>query len=450
MKKYILLLVLISFFSFSQTNKGKITIKGNMVKAKSGKLYLYELIGNDSFVLDSVNVRSGNFQFKSNDYVTGFYKLAFNNETNDVEFVLNPKEGSVLEITFNEYRLSRNYDIKNSKDNTAKKLYNNKKNQIEIQIKKIKQDGSKTVEVRKKEVLRLNEELEAFSLKLSRDYPNTYTAMILSKSKPVYENNPDKFFDDINFKDESIIRSNLIPTRIQKYMVMHSKYDPKNNKYAFYDAVDFIMGKAKVNEKVAEFCMYNMLDGFYNTSSTANDPMWIELCNYIIDEYFFGEACGEVEVSTLMKERASKFKDLQVGNIPPDFTIKDVNNKPVNLKSTCSKNTYTILVFWASHCKHCMSELPGLASWYKANKNKGIEIVAVALDANKDKWESTINNNGFNWLNVNQFKIYKSPVCKDYKVKKTPTVFILDKSMKIINKPKDTRQAITFLNKKIK
>ena len=33
------------------------------------------------------------------------------------------------------------------------------------------------------------------------------------------------------------------------------------------------------------------------------------------------------EVSDLMKERANKFKDLQIGNIPPDFTIKDQNGK---------------------------------------------------------------------------------------------------------------------------
>ena len=94
-----------------------------------------------------------------------------------------------------------------------------------------------------------------------------------------------------------------------------------------------------------------------------------------------------------------------------------------------------------------MSELPSLASWYKTNKNKGVEIVSVSLDANKDKWKKTIADNGFNWYNVNQFKIYKSPVCKDYKVKKTPTVFILDKSMKIIEKPKDTRKAVNFLKK---
>jgi len=132
MKKYFAILFLFSLLSFSQ-KKGEIIVKGKMLKAKSGKLYLYEVLGNDSFILDSTNVKSGSFQFKPMNYVTGFYKLAFNNETNDVEIVLNSKEGSVLDITFNEYRLSRNYNISNSKDNTAKK-YSIAKN---LKLKKI-------------------------------------------------------------------------------------------------------------------------------------------------------------------------------------------------------------------------------------------------------------------------------------------------------------------------
>ena len=31
------------------------------------------------------------------------------NETNNVEIVLNSKEGNILDISFNEYRLSKNY-----------------------------------------------------------------------------------------------------------------------------------------------------------------------------------------------------------------------------------------------------------------------------------------------------------------------------------------------------
>ena len=100
MKNFFALILLVSFLSFSQ-NEGQIIVKGKMIKAKSGKLYLYEIIGKETYILDSTIVNSGTFQFKPKNYIKGFYKLAFNNETNGVEIVLNPNEGSVFNITFN-------------------------------------------------------------------------------------------------------------------------------------------------------------------------------------------------------------------------------------------------------------------------------------------------------------------------------------------------------------
>ena len=195
--------------------------------------------------------------------------------------------------------------------------------------------------------------------------------------------------------------------------------------------------------------MYNMLDGFYNTAATSTDPMWSDLCNYIIDEYFFGDACGEVEISDLMKERATKFKDLQIGSVPPDFSIRDQNDKIINLNTVAKQNDYTIIMFWASHCSHCMVELPQFLTWYNSNKkNKGGLLQYLWIQI-KVRWTQTINDYNFSWLNVSQFLVYKSPVCKDYKVKKTPTIFVLDSSMKIVSKPKDTNSLKIFLNNKL-
>ena len=61
--------------------------------------------------------------------------------------------------------------------------------------------------------------------------------------------------------------------------------------------------------------MYNMLDGFYNTGQTQkkNDPIWDDLCDYIMNEYIFGEGCGDdIAPSDLLKERSSQFKNLQI------------------------------------------------------------------------------------------------------------------------------------------
>jgi len=447
--KKLLIIVFLLIFQISFSQSGNVVIKGSL-KSVSGKMYLYEILGTESFLIDSATVQNKSFQFKSRSFITGYYKLALSNESNSIEIVVNPNENSVLDITFSQYRLATDYSVKNSEENNVKKMYNEKMAEIEKEVNANKRNTGLSVELRRQNNLDLQQELLDFGNELASLYPNTYTAKVLFHAVSPYQDVSHKFFDDIDFSDETIIRSNLMTNRIQQYMILHSNYDAKNNPYAFYDVVDFIMSKAKKNDRVAEFCMYNMLDGFYNTAGTSTDTMWSDLCNYIIDEYFFGDACGEVEISDLMKERATKFKDLQIGSVPPDFSIKDQNESVVNLKSVVNQNNYTVLLFWASHCSHCMVELPKFLTWYNANKNKGVEVVAIALDANKSKWTQTINDYNFNWLNVSQFLVYKSPVCKDYKVKKTPTIFVLDNSMKIVSKPKDTEGLKQFLNSNLK
>mgnify|MGYP001259836714 FL=1 len=92
-----------------------------------------------------------------------------------------------------------------------------------------------------------------------------------------------------------------------------------------------------------------------------------------------------------------------------------------------------------------MAELPPFANWYNQNTNKNFEIIAVSLDANEDKWTNAVKSNNFNWINICQFKIYKSPICLDYKIKKTPTMFILNSDMEIVLKPRSTHQLRSFL-----
>ena len=121
-------------------------------------------------------------------------------------------------------------------------------------------------------------------------------------------------------------------------------------------------------------------------------------------------------------------------------------NSNINLKNICTNNKYTVLLFWASHCQHCMAELPSFANWYNQNRNSNFEIIAISLDASKDKWQNAVDNNSFNWINLCQFKVYKSPICLDYKIKKTPTMFVLNNKMEIVAKPRSAHQLRSFLN----
>jgi thiol-disulfide isomerase/thioredoxin len=198
------------------------------------------------------------------------------------------------------------------------------------------------------------------------------------------------------------------------------------------------MNKAKINEKVFEFALYNLLDGFFGSGLE-------DVATYIMEEYFYGEACGEIEINNLLKQKAELIKNLQVGNIPPDFTIRSNYGQEINLKNTSQNNKYTMVMFWATHCPHCMRDLPGFVSVYNEYKSKGLEVIAVALDMNEQKWKKEIISNNFNWINVCQFKNYDSPVCKDYKINKTPSYFILNSNMEIVLKPKSKGDIMNFL-----
>ena len=82
---------------------------------------------------------------------------------------------------------------------------------------------------------------------------------------------------------------------------------------------------------------------------------------------------------------------------------------------------------------------------YRLVSSETNEIVAVSLDGQKSKWEKTVEENNFNWTNICQFKVYKSPICLDYKIKKTPSIFVLNNNMEIVLKPKSTNQLRSFL-----
>lgn len=69
-----------------------------------------------------------------------------------------------------------------------------------------------------------------------------------------------------------------------------------------------------------------------------------------------------------------------------DFTGEDANGRGKALSSEAGKGKYTLIDFWASWCPYCIKELPDLASLYSDFREKGLEIVGVAV---RDKPEDT-------------------------------------------------------------
>ncbi|MBO9675734.1 MAG: TlpA family protein disulfide reductase [Sphingobacteriaceae bacterium] len=60
-----------------------------------------------------------------------------------------------------------------------------------------------------------------------------------------------------------------------------------------------------------------------------------------------------------------------------DFSFPDVNGKKISLKDEKYKNKVVILTITGSWCPNCVDEATFIAPWYKENKKRGVEIIAL-------------------------------------------------------------------------
>jgi peroxiredoxin len=67
----------------------------------------------------------------------------------------------------------------------------------------------------------------------------------------------------------------------------------------------------------------------------------------------------------------------------PDFTLKDGDGKAVTLADYRGK--VVLLDFWATWCSPCKIEIPWFMEFQRQNKDRGFEVIGVAMD--DEGWE---------------------------------------------------------------
>lgn len=66
------------------------------------------------------------------------------------------------------------------------------------------------------------------------------------------------------------------------------------------------------------------------------------------------------------------------------FSFKNQDDKTISLSDEKYKNKVVIVQIMGSWCPNCMDETKFLSAWYKKNKQKGVEIVALAYEKSID------------------------------------------------------------------
>ncbi|MBT1697454.1 TlpA family protein disulfide reductase [Fulvivirgaceae bacterium PWU4] len=113
----------------------------------------------------------------------------------------------------------------------------------------------------------------------------------------------------------------------------------------------------------------------------------------LIDENNFeGELIGFTSRSKLTGKRnsAAKLPDAYKLTYLKDsvqkfnFTFPDLNGKPVSLTDGKYRDKVVIVTILGSWCPNCIDETAFLASWYKENSDRGVEIIGLAFERKDD------------------------------------------------------------------
>lgn len=136
----------------------------------------------------------------------------------------------------------------------------------------------------------------------------------------------------------------------------------------------------------------------------------------------------------VIKQKLDAHEAVEVGKVAPDFSANTPEGKTVSLKQASGK--VTVIDFWASWCEPCRKENPNVVALYNEFHDKGLNIIGVSLDNEKDneKWKQAIAADKLTWTQVSNLKGWADPIAKKYNVTSIPATFILDASGKIVAK----------------
>ncbi|MFN8255103.1 MAG: redoxin domain-containing protein [Bacteroidales bacterium] len=245
------------------------------------------------------------------------------------------------------------------------------------------------------------------------------------------------FFDNINFADERLLYSSVIQNKVLDYLtsMIVPHYD------TICREVDYVVAKTEVNPEVHKFVLNTLFQYYLRSNIITDENVFV----YIAENYFIsGKASWATdELKSKLKTDVDARKLNLVGQVAPDFQMKDDKGKPLGLRTI--KKSYIIIYFYDVDCEICQQVTPEMMNFYRIIKDRDIEVIGIYTGKDNVKWKKYIEEKHLIWKNVWD-PDNKSGFREKYSIAGTPVIYLLDENQKILAKKITVEQLMGYFN----
>jgi thiol-disulfide isomerase/thioredoxin len=302
----------------------------------------------------------------------------------------------------------------------------------------------------KSEKKRINDEDSLFLASLD---PNSYvswflpTRKLVSSVSYIAQNIPTEIpstlaaFRSMNYSDPRLHSSGLLKDAIEShYWLIENMGQPLDTVFAEMNRstellINSLIGHDKELNEITNY-LFDLLE-----RQSLFQPS-----EYLALKVLNTNGCT---LNTNLAKQLETYRAMKKGNKAPEINFEGKVMKSGNTLSTIQKITQIkspqkLIVFGASWCPTCSTELPKISEKYLKWKAAGLDVVFVSLDDDEQAYTNFVKT--FPFLSYCDFKKWESKPAQDYYVFGTPTMFIVDQEQTILLRPISVEQVDAWVN----
>jgi peroxiredoxin len=139
---------------------------------------------------------------------------------------------------------------------------------------------------------------------------------------------------------------------------------------------------------------------------------------------------AQVSEARLLMESELQGSHLKKGEIAPDFVSSRPDGSEFALVNL--RGSYVLLDFWASWSRLSREENATLVKARERFGEKGLRILQVSVDDEREAWTDAIAEDGLEWDHVSDLKRWETPVVDLYAVERIPFNVLIDPAGRIM------------------